>query len=529
MLDVSTPAPTRRRRRMTGRMAATAVVLAMIATAGVSWAQDPPPTEIPGLVANVREYGAVGNGMANDTAAIQQANDAMFALGGGSVVFPAGTYKAMGVRQDSNVSFVSIEGARLLHLDGVSNTAIVEGRTTRTDGSISTGSNVLNVDSTNRVLPGAVVGIRAAGGASTVQATKLEYAVASSGLIVLSDPGGWRRNTANFLWIQDEIVSYTGMSGKILKNVRRGLFGTAAVAHPAGAPVAQAQGLYARVQSVGDDTIELDRPAVRGVTYADVWVGSVNMSVRGLTLDGNRKSGGSPNNGLPLRYALARWLTIEGCTIQKGDHGAITLDQGTSDSFIVNNVMRDNGDRAANVGSAVWLYRGARGNVVRDNEIGGLSYDGISVDDRSGISTEWDGPGEENLIQANQIDIPPVTRNHAIFVAGSNRNEIADNDVRSTKRGIAIVKSTQGIIPGDSEGNLVRDNRLHGHAWGLHVTGSYNAFERNVITSTMRPVVDTGVGNTYIWLDPGPTPTPTATAQAPAATPGKLLSKLIGG
>jgi hypothetical protein len=47
---------------------------------------------IDGAVRNVKDFGAVGDGVANDTAAIQAAVDATSAAGGGTVYFPAGTY-----------------------------------------------------------------------------------------------------------------------------------------------------------------------------------------------------------------------------------------------------------------------------------------------------------------------------------------------------------------------------------------------------------------------------------------------------
>jgi len=48
---------------------------------------------IDGAVYNVLDYGAVGNGSTDDTVAIQAAIDAANAAGGGTVYFPAGTYK----------------------------------------------------------------------------------------------------------------------------------------------------------------------------------------------------------------------------------------------------------------------------------------------------------------------------------------------------------------------------------------------------------------------------------------------------
>ena len=43
---------------------------------------------------NVRDYGASGNGSSNDTPAIQRAIDAASAAGGGTVLFPPGTYQS---------------------------------------------------------------------------------------------------------------------------------------------------------------------------------------------------------------------------------------------------------------------------------------------------------------------------------------------------------------------------------------------------------------------------------------------------
>jgi polygalacturonase len=55
---------------------------------------------------NVRDFGATGNGLANDTPAINKAITECNARGGGDVIFPAGTYVAASIHLKSNVRFI---------------------------------------------------------------------------------------------------------------------------------------------------------------------------------------------------------------------------------------------------------------------------------------------------------------------------------------------------------------------------------------------------------------------------------------
>lgn len=73
-----------------------------------------------GALHNVKAYGAIGDGVANDTASIQAALDACKAAGGGKVFVPTGTYKIT-TSLVWNVSAIANETTRLiLEGDGVS-------------------------------------------------------------------------------------------------------------------------------------------------------------------------------------------------------------------------------------------------------------------------------------------------------------------------------------------------------------------------------------------------------------------------
>ena len=64
-------------------------------------------------VFSVHDFGAVGNGVAKDTAAVQRAIDAANAAGGGEVLLPQGTYLCGSLFLKSGVDFHLAEGATL--------------------------------------------------------------------------------------------------------------------------------------------------------------------------------------------------------------------------------------------------------------------------------------------------------------------------------------------------------------------------------------------------------------------------------
>jgi polygalacturonase len=72
-----------------------------------------------GTFINVKDFGAVGDGLVLDTKAINQAIDAADKKGGGTVFFPAGTYRAYSIHLKSNITLYLDNGCTLLAADYV--------------------------------------------------------------------------------------------------------------------------------------------------------------------------------------------------------------------------------------------------------------------------------------------------------------------------------------------------------------------------------------------------------------------------
>ncbi|MGH9204621.1 MAG: right-handed parallel beta-helix repeat-containing protein, partial [Vicinamibacterales bacterium] len=234
---------------------------------------------------------------------------------------------------------------------------------------------------------------------------------------------------------------------------------------------------------------------------ADVKVGAIGVSITGLTFDGNRPRGGSgETNMVSLRYQLARFATVRSSTLEDGYHGGVIFERGTSDSVIEGNTFVDNGDPWDYGGSAIWLSQGAQRNFVRGNVISGRTFTGITIDDRTVHSSEYDAEGTNNLVENNTIDIPmfPPSRNAGVVMFGARENVVVNNNISHARTGVLVARSVQGTLASVARSNSVRDNVLIGHRVGINVSGSDNEFIRNEIRDAHRPWTNSGKRNSFV-------------------------------
>ena len=91
--------------------------LALASTVGHVARAEPPAPAAGGALFNVRTYGATGDGKTVDTPAINRAIEAVAAAGGGTLLFPAGTYVCFTIHLRSKVDLYLEHGCTILAAD----------------------------------------------------------------------------------------------------------------------------------------------------------------------------------------------------------------------------------------------------------------------------------------------------------------------------------------------------------------------------------------------------------------------------
>lgn len=101
------------RRRFLGSSAASSAAFLLAPAGQLPSGMASPPDAAQSAIFSVREYGAKGDKVSNDTPALQAAIDACNRSGGGEVLVPPGDYFAGGINLKSNVTFRLQNGATI--------------------------------------------------------------------------------------------------------------------------------------------------------------------------------------------------------------------------------------------------------------------------------------------------------------------------------------------------------------------------------------------------------------------------------
>ncbi|MFE0590881.1 hypothetical protein [Micromonospora echinospora] len=393
--------------------------------------------------------------------AFQAANDAARKAGGGQVTAPPGTYQVKGIIQDGGVGFV-LPGVTLRSPDG----QLPEVLTTRivtTTGSIAAGGRQLTVASGAGIQVDAVVAVQAVGGILNTQFTRLVQAVTATQTtgVTLASTTGFP--VAGTLQVDNELITYTGLSGATLTGVTRGAYGTTPAPHTTTTSIGVARRLYALVVAVAGTTVTIDTPALIGASGVAVSVGCVRPAVDGLTIDGNKVWGGAVRSLFAVTWRQVRWGRAENVTVRDAENG-FALVRGASDCTLVDLHLHGCGTPETVKGSALWLYQGCRRNRVRGVCVTGATWTAVYLDDRSTTAEEgWDGPNDDNLLTDFTVRITD-SRAPALAVVGGSHNRFVTGTISSPGYGVSFSNGTQGTT---ADGSVApcRGNEVSGVAF----------------------------------------------------------------
>ncbi|PKE22529.1 hypothetical protein [Macrococcoides caseolyticum] len=378
--------------------------------------------------------------------AFQAANDAVAAAGGGKVTVDEGTYLVKGLILSDNVIF-DMYGVTFENPDGLA-PSIIKSKKTKISGSISNGSNVLNVTDPMPIAKGDKIIIYNAGKIHTTQNTGLAGDIDAVTTIINLVGNDSKFPAKGYFRVDNELIGYSSISGTQLVGVERGALGTTAASHTSGTKIGTALHMYAEVTGISGTQVTLSRTAIGTAINTDVYVGTSNLSVLGLKFKGNKVAGGAPAAVYALELETTRKGTFNDLSFDKCDIGGIIFTKGSSDNVANNLKFTDCGivDVASPRGANLWMFQGCERNRVSNITIDGETYNGVYIDDRTTISDPHDAPNDDNIVTGFSMDAKRLAPNVypvGFCVVGGKRNKLIGGYVRGGMTGVQIDVGTQ--------------------------------------------------------------------------------------
>lgn len=428
---------------------------------------------------NVRAFGARGDGLADDTAPINTAIAAAAEAGGGTVEFPAGTYRCQGVAGRHRVSLRG-SGATLLKHGG--------GRST----------HILDL----------------IGGLSAIRTALLSRAAEGSDLLVLDRTDGFSAGDRVLLRDGRFAARNRGRNQELNRIVEVATSWVRLATPTIGSYLELAGGAeLVRLEPMGDFTIEglsfivpeLGTGFAGGAVYGRL---GDHITLRECTAVG-------PDDDAGFQFEQCAWITIDGCSVRDGQHGG-ALGRGngivigeSSHHCLVTRCRTENVSENAfesNVRCSSFLSNidvgsyddsfNTHGSACRDIQIrGNLCLNGRAA----GITVGFEGhrAGDMNVTVADNMILDPGT--HGISVAAPDGRPNAN----ITLRGNSIIRPSRaragcdGICVVGSRHVAVIDNQILGGgakpAHGILAADSYGV---TIQGNSIRDLTD-GYGVAY--------------------------------
>lgn len=391
---------------------------------------------------NAEDFGASPNADWNtNKEAIQKAIDEANSLGGGTVSLSPGVYTVKGLEISSNVT-INSDGVTFKSPDGVA-PDIIKSKSYNTKATVNDDMMSLTLADTTGLLKGAVIAIRGAGGVHYSQKTTLTDDIDAKQTtgIKLSDSYGFIG--AGHLFIENEIISYSGILNNELTGVVRGLFGTTPVAHTNGVTVGTAMRFYTEVSEINGNTVIVTDKIPLSLTDTDVTYGVINPKIQNIKFDGNRVRGGAPTEVHPVKFELTRYGLLENITVQNGESG-IMARNGNFDLLSQNIVFIDCSVVENSFGSGGWLFRANRRCKYSNVTAIGKMWTGVYFDDRTSVATEWDAPNYDCVLDGLFTRQDRLYDNLGFAMVGGVRNVAKNCKISGPRTGFSCTSNSQG-------------------------------------------------------------------------------------
>lgn len=234
--------------------------------------------------------------------------------------------------------------------------------------------------------------------------------------------------------------------------------------------------LYTYVAELSGTTAVLVDPLQADVTDATVTVGTQSVVIEGGTIDGRRQATDQGSNPHPILFQTVRNGRVDGTAIHSGDHAAVFMRQGCIGCVVDGADLSDCGQPDASLGALVWMFQGCRENVVRSSTLGGDSYHGVVIDDRSTGDEDETGQCDDNRVERTTITLPRYSGNSGLVVNGSRGNKFRAVDVSGSQSG-------GSVVTGQGSSRDVTQNVFGGCTFDDHLIGVMLDEDGNTVDS----------------------------------------------